>query len=98
IAVGTGQLRGMEALLRWRHPERGMVPPDQFIPLAESTGQIVALSEWVMATACSDACRLREQGIGGYPVAVNVSPLHFQRAGFLSFVQGVLADSGLDPS
>lgn len=98
IAVRTGKLRGMEALIRWRHPERGMVPPDQFIPLAESTGQIVALSEWVMATACTDACRLREQGIGGYPVAVNVSPLHFQRVGFLPFVQRVLAESGLDPS
>lgn len=98
IAARTGQLCGMEALLRWRHPERGMVPPDQFIPLAESSGQIVALSEWVMATACRDACRLKAQGIGGYTVAVNVSPLHFQRAGFLAFVQRVLADSGMDPS
>lgn len=97
IAVRSGRLCGMEALLRWHHPENGLVPPDEFIPMAESTGQIVALSEWVLVTACRDAKRLQKQGIGGYPVAVNVSPLHFQRAGFIPFVQRALADSGLDP-
>lgn len=98
IAVRTGQICGMEALIRWKHPEKGLVPPNEFIPMAESTGQIVVLSEWVLQNACKTAKRLQEQGMGSYPVAVNVSPLHFQRAGFVAFVQRTLAETGLEPA
>ncbi|MCL5042562.1 MAG: EAL domain-containing protein [Gammaproteobacteria bacterium] len=85
MSVRTGRMCGFEALLRWHHPERGMIPPDVFIPMAENTGQVIPLSEWVVRQACSDCVRLREAGLGTYPVAINVSPLHFQRSSFCGF-------------
>lgn len=95
MSVRTGRMCGFEALLRWHHPERGMIPPDVFIPMAENTGQVIPLSEWVVRQACSDCVRLREAGLGTYPVAINVSPLHFQRSSFVAFVQRMLDETGL---
>lgn len=97
IAVQGGGLCGCEALLRWKHPVRGMIPPDVFIPMAEATGQIIPLSEWVVKRACQDAVVLCSRLLPGAAVAINVSPLHFQRSSFVSFIQRMLDDSGLDP-
>lgn len=85
-----GRIVGFEALLRWQHPERGFIPPAVFIPLAESTGQIIPLSEWVLDTACRQISQLGEQGINGLSVAVNISPVQFQRNNFVDAVQAAL--------
>lgn len=92
-----GRVAGVEALLRWHHPERGNIPPVQFISLAEDTGQIMPISEWVLATACRDAVALNAAGHGPITMAVNVSPMQFQRPGFLASIEKVLQESGLAP-
>jgi diguanylate cyclase (GGDEF)-like protein len=91
--AGSGRRRGVEALVRWRHPERGLIPPDQFIPLAESTGLIVPLGEWVIARACADATLWSED----VKVAVNLSPVQFKQAELFEVIQQALRKSGLKP-
>ncbi|MBR0952362.1 EAL domain-containing protein [Bradyrhizobium canariense] len=89
----SGARRGFEALVRWRHPSRGLIVPDQFIPLAEETGLIVPLGEFVLRRACADAA--------GWPsdlaVAVNLSPIQFKEAELFEMISAALADSGLPP-
>jgi predicted signal transduction protein with EAL and GGDEF domain len=89
----SGARRGFEALVRWRHPTRGLIAPDQFIPLAEETGLIVPLGEFVLRRACADAA--------GWPsdlaVAVNLSPIQFKEAELFEMISAALADSGLPP-
>ncbi|WP_245477634.1 bifunctional diguanylate cyclase/phosphodiesterase [Bradyrhizobium guangxiense] len=89
----SGARRGFEALVRWRHPTRGLIPPDQFILLAEETGLIVPLGEFVLRRACADAA--------GWPsdltVAVNLSPIQFKEADLFEMICAALADSGLPP-
>lgn len=97
VSVESGRLCGYEALLRWKHPEQGMIPPSIFIPMAEATGQIVPLSEWVVKRACQDAVLMSDVLTGVWSVAVNVSPLHFKRGSFVAFIQRMLEESGLDP-
>ncbi|KAA0010108.1 EAL domain-containing protein [Billgrantia pellis] len=94
----SARIIGFEALLRWKHPERGYVSPADFIGVAENTGQIVPISDWVLATACRDSLRLNELGLGQYVMSVNVSPLQFQRNCFLPDLLEVLTNTGLDPS
>lgn len=94
----NGGLRGLEALVRWRHPEKGMISPADFIPIAEETGQIVHLGRWVMRQACRDAKSLREAGLLQGRMGVNVSPLQFHRPGFLASVHEILAETGLPGS
>ena len=91
----SGRVVGFEALLRWQHPDRGFIPPDIFIALAEDTGQIIPLSEWVLDTACRQIRQLSEQGLTGPSVAVNISPVHFQRNNFVDSVQAVLQKHSL---
>ncbi|MDB5504177.1 MAG: Periplasmic sensor diguanylate cyclase/phosphodiesterase [Tardiphaga sp.] len=91
--VQTGDRRGMEALVRWRHPTRGLIPPDQFIPLAEETGLIVPLGEWVLRQACDDATFWPAD----VRVAVNLSPVQFKQAELFDVVQSALRNSGLPP-
>ncbi len=91
-----GRLTGVEALLRWRHPERGLVPPDIFIPLAEEIGLIGKIGQWVLRTACAQARSWEE---AGHPlrVAVNLSGQQISRDGLVDIVQSALAESGLSP-
>jgi len=86
----TGRVVGVEALLRWNHPERGFISPAVFIPIAEDTGQIIPLSFWVLDTACRQIRELCEQGMTGPSVAVNISSIHFQRSNFVDSIQAVL--------
>jgi EAL domain-containing protein (putative c-di-GMP-specific phosphodiesterase class I)/CheY-like chemotaxis protein len=81
--------------LRWQHPLLGFISPAQFVPVAEDTGQIIPLSEWVLATACRDCRRLMDQGVTGTVVAVNISAVHFQRNIFVDTVRRVLEESRL---
>lgn len=91
----SGRVIGYEALLRWQHAEQGFISPAQFVPIAEDTGQIIPLSEWVLKTACRDARWLLDQGFDGAVMAVNISPVQFQRANFVEFVRSILAQSKL---
>ena len=89
----TGQRRGAEALVRWRHPTRGLIPPDQFIPLAEETGLIIPLGEWVIRRACDDAMSWPDDT----KVAVNLSPVQFKQAELFEMIKSALKNSGLPP-
>jgi diguanylate cyclase (GGDEF)-like protein len=88
----TMQIRSVEALVRWQHPERGLIAPDQFIRIAEETGLIIPLGEWVLRTACSTVGAL--PGIG---VSVNVSPVQFRNAELSTMVERALAETGFPP-
>ncbi|MDW7745228.1 EAL domain-containing protein [Halomonas sp.] len=94
----SGLVTGLEALVRWHHPERGFISPAAFIGLAEDTGQIIPISDWVLATACRDAQRLNEMDMGELRMAVNVSPMQFLRPGFVTGVMQALEASRLSPS
>jgi diguanylate cyclase (GGDEF)-like protein/PAS domain S-box-containing protein len=93
VAIATRTVCGFEALLRWHHPTRGLVPPDRFIPLAEATGLLVPIGAWVLRQACAEAARWP---CGGR-VAVNLSAVQFSGAPLVQTVRAALADSGLDP-
>jgi diguanylate cyclase (GGDEF)-like protein/PAS domain S-box-containing protein len=100
VTLTTGQLAGFEALVRWPHPQWGMMQPDQFIALAEETGQIVPLGSWVLGQAASDIVRWRRSDPDQPPpyVSVNVSARQFSDPGFVDGVRRVLDASGLAPS
>ncbi|MCP3385071.1 EAL domain-containing protein [Bradyrhizobium sp. CCGUVB4N] len=91
--ASTGARRGFEALVRWRHPARGLIPPDQFIALAEETGLIVPLGEFVLRRACADAANWPSDLM----VAVNLSPIQFKEADLFDVICAALRDSGLSP-
>jgi EAL domain-containing protein (putative c-di-GMP-specific phosphodiesterase class I) len=91
VALQTNAVVGCEALLRWRHPVRGLVPPAEFVPLAEETGLINQLGEWVLQTACAEAVTWPSHT----KIAVNVSPIQFKSQGLALKVAAALAESGL---
>jgi len=93
IELASGRVIGAEALLRWEIEPGRWVPPDQFIPLAEQSGLIVPLGEWVLRTACRQLHRLTERGHTGFRMAINVSHAQFREPGFVSMLERVLADS-----
>jgi diguanylate cyclase (GGDEF)-like protein len=95
--VATGRITGLEALLRWQHPELGLVPPDKFIRIAENSGLIVPIGLWVLRTACSQARKWQDEGLLSVPVAVNVSAVQFRQRGFCELIRKVLHDAGLAP-
>jgi len=97
VAVDSGKAVGMEALLRWRHPERGLIPPDKFLPFLEDTGLIVPVGEWVIRQACTDARNWGEEGLPPLRVSVNISSLQFHSNVLVEQVRSALADTGLDP-
>ena len=96
VSLQDGRITGAEALLRWRDPEMGDVPPARFIPVAEDSGFIVAIGDWVLSQAVRQAALWHGKGLA-MPVAVNVSALQFQQAHFVDRVANVLAVSGLPP-
>lgn len=92
VRLSDGALTGMEALVRWQHPEFGLVPPDQFIPLAEETGLILPLGEWILRTACRQAAEWLRKGHPPLRVAVNLSALQFNDAHLPDYIRRVLSD------
>ncbi len=100
VDLGTGSLLGVEALLRWRHPQAGVLMPNQFIPVAEDCGQIVKLGRWVLAEACRALCAWRGcvAGGNGLRVSINISGRHLQHGELLQDVADALSASGLEPS
>lgn len=94
--LATGSVSCWEALIRWKHPDLGLVPPDKFIHIAEANGMILPIGEWVLRTACSHARSWHDAG-NKIPVAVNVSAVQFRQAGFCDMVKSVLDESGLLP-
>lgn len=94
----SGEVVGAEALIRWQHPELGMLSPDQFIPLAEATGLILPLGEWVLRTACMQAVAWRAAGFPPFHVAVNVSALQLKNRNIVQQVAHILKETGMDGS
>ncbi|MFI5387523.1 MAG: EAL domain-containing protein, partial [Fimbriimonadales bacterium] len=97
INVGSGGMIALEALVRWQHPERGLVAPGEFIPIAEETGLILPLGEWVIRTACRQTKAWQDAGLPAVPVAVNLSGYRFHRSDPCANISEVLNETGLAP-
>ena len=93
----TGTMMGVEALIRWRHPQRGLVPPVQFIPIAEECGFIVPIGRWVLREACRQARAWQDAGLAPLRIAVNISAVELRAKDFVSGVRAILDETGLDP-
>ncbi|RMO42007.1 putative Sensory box-containing diguanylate cye [Pseudomonas savastanoi pv. glycinea] len=98
LCLLTGRLLGMEALLRWNHPEKGMIRPDQFISVAEETGLIIPIGKWVARQSCRMSKDLTAAGFGNLQVAINVSPKQFSDPELVSSIAAILREEELDPS
>ncbi len=96
VSALTKQMHSVEALIRWRHPVDGLVPPDRFIPMAEESGLIVSIGEWVLREACRQVRAWQDLGLPAMRVAVNVSALQFRRLDLVETVQRALSDAGVD--
>ena len=96
VSLRNGRIVGAEALIRWRHPERGMVPPGVFIPVAEETGLILDIGAWVLEETCRQIRAWEEAGLEVLPIAVNLSSRQFDR-GLPQFVQSILERHGVSP-
>ena len=97
IDLATGEISGVEALLRWNHPERGLIQPLKFVPIAEESGLIVPIGQWVLLEACRQARAWIDAGLPPVRIAVNVSALQFAAKDFLSSVRAALISTGIDP-
>eukprot|EP01037_Dinobryon_pediforme_P003113 gene3114-biopygen1932 len=97
ICLVDGSLQGLEALVRWRHPERGLVGPDEFITFSESRGLITPIGRWVMREACRQLKAWQDQGLAKVPVAVNLSALEFRQRDVAAEIAAVLQETGLAP-
>ena len=95
LEIATGQIIGLEALIRWQHPELGLVLPDKFIRIAENCGLIQPIGEWVLRTACAQARKWQNEGLPSVQIAVNVSAIQFRQDGFRELIQRVLTETGL---
>lgn len=93
----TNQIIGIESLIRWEHPDMGTISPFEFIPLAEETGLIIPIGEWVLRTACMENKKWQEAGFGPLPISVNVSLKQFNQNNFVELVNDVLQETGLAP-
>jgi EAL domain-containing protein (putative c-di-GMP-specific phosphodiesterase class I) len=98
IWASTGRIVGLEALIRWKHPELGIVPPSQFIPVAEESGLIVPIGEWVLRAACAQNQAWQRSGFPPVHVAVNIAMPHFRQGNLVDSIAEALARSGLDPA
>src|SRR6202007_2474144 len=97
VNLATGQIVGAEALLRWRIPQRGTIPPGRFIALAEETGLIVPIGKWVLQTACMQNKAWQDAGLPPIAVSVNVSARQFRQASLVQTVAEVLQSTRLEP-
>ena len=96
--VNTGEVISMEALVRWQHPEKGLIPPLDFIPAAEETGLIIQIGEYVLRTACKQNVQWIEMGLSSVPISVNLSPVQLQQNNLVEMIIGILNETGLDSS
>jgi diguanylate cyclase (GGDEF)-like protein/PAS domain S-box-containing protein len=96
MGLKNGKVSSMEALIRWHHPELGLVPPDRFIPVSEESGQIIAIGEWVLRTACSQNKAWQRAGYGQFKISINVSTIQLQRPDFAEKVKAILDETGLE--
>jgi len=94
----TGRICGAEALLRWNHPEKGFISPADFIPVAEDTGQIIPIGEWVLRTACQQLASMRKLGLPAFPVGVNLSIRQLRVPNLASVITDILRENGLQPN
>lgn len=97
IDIKTGLISGVEALVRWQHPERGLIPPDEFIPMAEETGLIGQLDEWVLREACEQNKKWQNAGAVPFTVAVNLSSAQFSSHKLIGLIETTLKETGLKP-
>ncbi len=97
VDLVSGECRGMEALVRWQHPEKGLITPDKFIPLAEETGLIIQLDEWVIRTACQQFKEWRAAGYQINNLSVNLSARHFKEGGLLNHCKDIIDDIKISP-
>jgi diguanylate cyclase (GGDEF)-like protein/PAS domain S-box-containing protein len=97
-ATADCSMQGVEALLRWHHKTKGMIPPNYFIPIIEDTGLIIPIGEWVLRQACSDMAKWQKEGIAVDRIAVNVSAHQFKQPGFIDLVKEVITESSINPS
>jgi diguanylate cyclase (GGDEF)-like protein/PAS domain S-box-containing protein len=95
VEIGTGEIVGIEALIRWLHPEHGFIPPSEFIPLAEETGLIVPIGKWILRKACEQIKAWQDEGLPQIPIAVNVSVRQFQDDHLIDYISGILEEVGL---
>jgi diguanylate cyclase (GGDEF)-like protein len=98
VDLGSGAIVGAEAFVRWHHPERGLILPGQFVPIAEMCGSIIPIGRWVLREACRQACAWQAAGLGLLKVAINVSPPELRDRNFLHCVERILDETGLDPA
>jgi EAL domain-containing protein (putative c-di-GMP-specific phosphodiesterase class I) len=98
VETSSGRVVSFEALVRWKHPERGMVSPADFIPVAERTGQIIELGEWVLNEVSRHCAYWEDLGIPRFRVCVNISPLQFNQPDLVRYITEFLERSGLDPT
>jgi diguanylate cyclase (GGDEF)-like protein/PAS domain S-box-containing protein len=97
VRIPDFHLVGMEALVRWRHPSLGMLPPSEFVPLAEDSGLIIALGDWVMRKACAQNMEWQDKGLAPMRLSVNFSARQFQQPSFIATVAEILKETNLDP-
>lgn len=98
VDLRSERILGVEALLRWQHPTRGLLLPDEFIPLAETTGLIVPIGEWVLRHVCAQLREWSGQGVNGFRVAVNLSPRQFRQQGLVETIRNIVHESGVAAS
>ena len=97
VNFSTGGIAGIEALIRWQSSELGLMSPMSFIPVAERSGLIVPIGEWVLRTACEASCKWQGQGFPAVPIGVNISARQLQEPNFFEMVESVLQETGLRP-
>ncbi len=97
VNLETGAISGVEALIRWRHPQHGLVAPAQFIPIAEDCGLIVPIGRWVLREGCRQARAWQDAGLPPIRIAVNVSAVELRAKDFVAGVRAIVTETGLEP-